>query len=279
MSDEILMPYRSRLNSLPLELRINIGEVPYQKGMEAPERREKVNELLKKYGIPCDTNIGTGTNRHIIKYDGYVVKIALDKEGVADNKQEWAIGESLQPHVAYPYEISKGGNMLVAEYVPAFSSFSEMMAYNSTIRKILSNWSERYLLGDVGITRVNFANWGLSGDGKPKCIDYAYIFPASLDLFKCICGNKTMTISNDFTSYKCTACNKRYEDRELRMRISQQERLRLFENVSGICMKEETEMHPVDPKYIKVDDNPDLPNPYETAINVAKHMGFGFDNL
>lgn len=277
MSDETLKLFRSRLNTLPLELKIKIGEIPYQKGMRPTSRRDKVIELLKEYNVPF-VEVGTGTNRFIIKYDGYAVKIALDKEGIADNKQEWVMSEALQPYVAYTHEISKGGNMLVATYAPAFTSYAEMMAYGSQIRKILSRWSGRYLLGDVGLTRINYANWGLSGDGRPLCIDYAYIFPASMDLFKCICGNKSMAVSNDFTSYQCTVCKKKYEDRDLRAKISQQERLRLFENVSGIMMKDESELHPVDQKYIKVDDNPDLPNPYETAINVAKHMGFRFDD-
>lgn len=282
MSTDNIRQFRSRLNTLPLELKIKIGEIPFQKGMLPSSRKNKVIELLKEYSIDF-LEIGTGTNRFIIKYDGYAVKIALDKEGIADNKQEWAICEALQPYVAYAHEISKGGHLLVATYAPAFTSHSEMYSYASTIKKILKEWGQRYLLGDVGLTRINYANWGLSPDGRPVCIDYAYIFPASLDLFKCIiCGNKTMTFyDTTFSSYKCTKCNKKYEDRELRSKISQQERLRLFENVSGIEMKSDVENHESDVKYIKRNQNPDFPDPYDTAMNVAQHWfenGINFYN-
>lgn len=268
---EFYEQFRSRLNALPIEFKCEIGEIPLQKGMRPTSRKEKAIELLKKYHIDY-VEIGTGTNRFIIKYDGYAVKIALDREGIADNKQEFAICEALMPNVAYAHEISKGGHLLVASYCPAFTTHNEMWSHNARIRQILMDWSKRYLLGDVGLTTYNYANWGLSPDGRPVCIDYAYIFPASLDLFKCICGNKSMTLDGNFSEYKCTKCGHKYQDRELRAKISHDERLRLFSSVSGIEMKDEFETHPVDPKYIKYDDNPDAPDPYDVAMDVYDHI-------
>lgn len=269
--------FRSRLNSLPLDLKCEIGELPLQKGMRPTSRKQKAIELLNNYSIKY-SEIGTGTNRFIVKYDGYALKIGLDHEGVADNIQEYAINDTL--NTVYPessakaYEISSGGHLLIAEYCPALTSSNEMWAYNSEIRAILTEWSKSFLLGDVGLTKHNYANWGISQTtGKIKCIDYAYIFPASMDLFKCICGNKTMTFASaDFSTYKCTRCGKLYQDRELRAKISSAERLRLFNNVRGIEMREEYEMHPVDLKYIKYDYNPDAPDPYDVAMNVVTHF-------
>lgn len=263
--------FRSRLNALPIDLKCAIGEIPLQKGMRPTSRKEMAIKLLDEYNIDY-VEIGTGTNRFIIKYDGYAVKIALDREGIADNKQEYAICEALMPNVAYAHEISDGGHLLVASYCPAFTTHNEMWAHNSKIRQILTDWSKRYLLGDVGLTTYNYANWGLSPDGRPVCIDYAYIFPASLDLFKCICGNKSMTLDGNFAEYKCTKCGHRYQDRELRAKISNDERVRLFSSVPGIKMTNEFEIHPVDPKYIKFTTKPDDPNPYDTAMNVATHF-------
>lgn len=264
--------FRSRLNALPVELKVKLGEVSFQKGMRASSRRDKVIELLTEYKIPFQ-NIGTGTNRHIVKYDGYVIKIALDREGVADNKQEWVMSELLKPHVADAYEISKGGHLLVASYAPAFTSIHEMLSYRSTIASILSEWGSRYLLGDVGLVKTNYANWGLNQNGKPVCIDYAYIFPVSMDLFKCVtCGSKSMALNNTYSEYKCMKCGATYEDRDLRCKISQDERLRLFENVTGITMTQEFEMHPIDDKYIIQDDNPDRPDPYEVADAVVQRL-------
>lgn len=162
---------------------------------------------------------------------------------------------------------------MVASYCPAFTTHNEMWSHNGAIRQILSEWSKRFLLGDVGLTQHNYANWGLAPGNRPVCIDYAYIFPASIDMFKCICGNRSMTFAKgDFSSYKCTKCNRIYEDRELRAKISRDERMRLFNNVQGIEMRQEYEVHPVDPKYIKINDNPDMPDPYTTAMDVSNHF-------
>ena len=39
--------FRSRLNSLPLEFKCEIGEIPLQKGLRATSRKEKVIEPSK----------------------------------------------------------------------------------------------------------------------------------------------------------------------------------------------------------------------------------------
>lgn len=262
----------SRLNTLPLDLKCEIAEVPLQKGMTPTSRRDKVISLLNQYRIEW-TELGTGTNRYIVKYDGFALKIALDQEGIADNKQEWAICKSLMPNVAKAHEISKGGHLLVASYCPAFSTANEMYSHRAEISKILTDWGKRYLLGDVGISSVNFANWGIAPGGRAVCIDYAYIFPVGVNVFKCICGNQSMEFaSGDFTKYRCTKCKKEYEDRELRAKISPEERSRLFKNVEGLEMREAVEEHPVNPKYINYDNNPDSPDPYSVAINVSDHI-------
>ena len=53
------------------------------------------------------------------------------------------------------------------------------------------------------------------------------------------------------------------------MRISQDERLRLFNNANGIVMTEAFEEHEVDPEYIKFDESPDSPDIYEAAVVVS----------
>lgn len=274
MADIRLKPFmfRSRLNQLPFELRVKLGEVSYQKQMFGTQRKELVISLLREYGIEF-TEIGTGTNRFIVKYDGYALKIALDKEGVADNKQEWVMSSALGSDVAEAFEISKGGHLLVAAYAPAFTSFSEMNSYAPKIRSILRKWSSRYLLGDVGLTSINYANWGLLNN-MPVCIDYAYIFPVSMDIFECICGNKDMKFTgSDFTTYQCTKCFKTYTDRELRARIPNDERMRLFANVTenGIVMHEATEQHEA-PEPPSTYVNPSAPDPVEVADTVVQWM-------
>lgn len=266
--------FRSRLNTLPIDLKMKIGEVVFQEGMLPTHRRDMVIGHLEKSGIQFN-NSGTGTNRHIIKYDGYAVKIALDIEGIADNRQEFAVCDALSPHVAYSHEISKGGHLLVASYCPAFTSYSEMYSYSHTIKNILSDWSKRHLLGDVGLTKKTFANWGLDPSGKPVCIDYAYLFPASLDLFMCFCGSKDIQFTDyTYSAYKCQKCNYEYKDQDLRMKVATtQERIRLFENVKGIIMREAYEQHPIESRYVLAETNPDAPDLYQSALNMTARYG------
>ena len=264
-----LRSFRSRIMALPFEARYKIGEVAYQKGMRATSRKNRVIEILKEYNVPF-TEVGTGTNRFIVRQDGFALKIALDKEGIADNKQEWVMSGMLAPNVATAHDISKGGHLLVADYAPAFTSYQEMSIYADQIRKILENWGSRFLLGDVGFNRVNYANWGMLG-GKPVCIDYAYIFPASMDLFKCNCGCKRMKFVDDtYSAYKCTDCGREYQDRELRCKISQDDRLKLFNSVEGLVMHNATEEHMVPEKYLPKNTDPDQPNPDLATINYVR---------
>lgn len=238
----MLYTYRSRLNQLPVDLKYDLGELTFQKGMLPPSRKSKAVELLHKYNIDF-VEVGTGTNRFIIKYEGYAVKIALDNDGVADNKQEYAISEGLGMGAAYSYDMSRGGHLLVAEYCPACTSYQEMFDHHGEIESILEDWNNKgYLLGDVGITRKNYANWGFRGN-HAVCIDYAYVIPASLYTFRCICGESDIAITdNTFTAYKCLSCGRVIEDSALRKRISPDVRLRMLENATrgSILMTEPT---------------------------------------
>ena len=273
----MIVKYRSRLAELPVEVRRGLSEVSYQIGMTPSARKERAMNVLKDHNIPFN-DVGTGTNRFIIRYDGYVIKIALDREGVADNKQEWVMSSLLAPHVAPAHEISKGGHLLVASYAPAFSSYQEFMAYRQEIIPILRAWGTRYLLGDVGITSINYANWGLLY-GKPVCIDYAYIFPVSMDVFTCICGCKEMQFTDEtFTTYKCAnpLCGIQYTDRDLRSKISQDERLKLFNNVSNNSIEINTPIleKDVPDQMINQEIDPDMPDPIEVKMRANDNWGF-----
>lgn len=282
--------YRSRLNSLPVDLKEEIAEYVLQWGMTATNRRLGILDTFKKHGIHVD-ELGTGTNRLIVRYQGYALKIALDNEGIDDNRQEWVMSERLYPHIARSHEISGGiiqkddgsmeiigGHLLVATYVPALSSYGEMMRYQTQIRRILELFSKDNLLGDIGINRKNFANWGLL-NGKPVCLDYAYVFPADMKLFKCTCGSDNLEIIRDtYSSYRCKKCQKVFTDSELRARISNQKRHQLFSKVEGISMTQEYETHEVDPKYTKEVKNKIIgPGDYDLmdiARNVSHYYGY-----
>lgn len=269
--EQEMRTFRSRLNTLPLDLKEKLGEVSYQKGMLPTSRRDRINELLNEYSIDF-MSLGTGTNRHIVKYDGFAIKIALDKEGIADNRQEWVMADKLAPDVAAAFEISKGGHLLVSEYAPAFISYGDMMLYRESIVKILTKWAKRFLIGDVGIIDKNYANWGINSRGKPVCIDYAYLFPTSMDIFRCICGNKAMAMDDTFSKYICTKCRREYSDAELRMMITQEERLQMFEKIPGLEMFKAEEQHLCEVTYHRENLNPDYPDPYQVAAGIAPYF-------
>ena len=258
----MLYTYRSRLNQLPIDLKYDLGELTFQKGMLPPSRKSKAVELLHKYNIDF-VEVGTGTNRFIIKYEGYAVKIALDNDGVADNKQEYAISEGLGMGAAYSYDMSRGGHLLVAEYCPACTSYQEMFDHHGEIEAILEDWNNKgYLLGDVGITRKNYANWGFRGN-HAVCIDYAYVIPASLYTFRCICGESDIAITdNTFTAYKCLSCGRVIEDSALRKRISPDVRLRMLENATrgSILMTEPTIVKELPDEMVDHTYSPDDPD-------------------
>lgn len=273
--------FRSRLNELPLQLKRDIALCTLQYGWNNIKRRQEMLNLLEDYKIDYK-DIGTGTNRFIIKYDGYVIKIALDQEGVNDNKQEWTIAYQLPrldpkvPDVALPYEISRGGHLLVADYAPAFTSYNEMIAnHRTTISNILKNWYKNgYLLGDVGIQSKNFANWGVI-NGKPVCIDYAYIFKASGTIFGCaICGCNELTLDNSFSTYQCPKCKKEFPDALLRARISDNARAMLFENSLSTKTIEMTDKEKDQMCSVKrpIVYDPDMPNLAESAWFATHHQ-------
>lgn len=267
--------FRSRINMLPMPLKMKIGELSEQYGLRPSSKREILLDALDKSKIEW-TEIGTGTNRFCFRHDSYVFKTALDLEGIADNAQEWAMTKRLK-NVPMTHEITRGRHLMVASYIPALTSFQDMQLYSTQIKEILSRWnSEGYLLGDVGIAAENYANWGALNK-KAYCIDSAYIFPATCNLFGCRCGNTRMIPSDGtYTSYKCTACGAIYTDRELRSRISSEERIKLFEDSTGLLLTQPLEEHEVDNSY-SYDDRQYAADEFQSALNLVQ--GKHFDGI
>ena len=256
--------YRSRLNALPENLKVDIAAVVHQWGMSASHRRDAILEAFNDYKTPVQ-ELGTGTNRLAVKYSNFALKIALDDEGIDDNRQEWVMSDRLKPGAAEAFEIScgivknndntfeiTGGHLLVADYVPALTSYGEMMLHQNEILAILSRWSKTCLLGDVGLTKKNFANWGMKGN-VIKCIDYAYVYPVDMSLFTCKCGSLNLEPERGkFTDYICKDCKTKYSASELRGRITNERRHEMFSHVIGLKMMKEYETFDVDEKYLHI---------------------------
>ena len=83
---------------------------------------------------------------------------------------------------------------------------------------------------------------------------------------------------DSFTTYQCTNmnCKMKYTDRDLRSKISQDERIRLFENVSNnaIEMTESVKDVDVDARLLDIDVDPDLPDPVQVNFSVNQQFGY-----
>lgn len=213
---------RSRiLELLPYDLRVDIELLSKQRSISNGEKQDELRKLLEKYHVSDAIPLGSGTNRYAIKLQGYVIKIATDKDGKIDNLKEFKMAKVLYPYVTKIYEVSENGTFLVAEYIQPFSSFGEMTQYADKIRKILGELSSQYLIGDVGITGVNYANWGLRvGSDEPVCLDFAYVYEVSSSLFTCSnCHGAVLVPNKDYTTLSCPACKKQFSFSEIRRKI------------------------------------------------------------
>jgi len=200
---------------LPEELRFQLELLSRKRNLINDERVEKILQLFRDFNIDNVIPLGLGTNRYAVKVDGYVIKIATDNDGKIDNFKEFKMSKRLYPYVTKTYEVSENGTILVAEYVSPFTSFSEMMMHANEIREILSKLSSTYLIGDVGITAKNYANWGLrTGNSQPVCLDFAYVYEVSSELFVCRKCGSMLIPDNDFKRLHCSNNTCKSEDVE-----------------------------------------------------------------
>lgn len=180
-------------------------------------------EALNKYDVEF-YELGPGTNRFAVLIDGYVFKIALDKDGIRDNWSEFSMAEELQPYVTKVYECN--GLIIVAEYVTAISK-EEFNNCKDEIRELLANLAQSYLLGDVGSITKNFMNWGYRSNRDLVILDFAYIYRIIGDEMICkgvskegkVCETM-LDYDQDFNNLVCPTCRKKYTFHEIRRRIS-----------------------------------------------------------
>ena len=209
---------------IPLDLRVQIELLSRRRDISNGEKQDELFKLLRQFEIKDIVQLGPGTNRYAFKLKGYVIKVATDHDGKIDNLKEFKMAKRLYPYVTKIYEVSENGTLLVAEYIQPFSSYAEMLTYADQIREILTKLSSVYLIGDVGVTSKNYANWGLRiGGNDPVCLDFAYVYEVSSELFLCRhCKNHAMLVPNrDFTELHCPApgCGKKYLFEDIRARI------------------------------------------------------------
>jgi len=182
------------------------------------DNNEKVNmilNLLQQYKKDF-IELGSGTNRLSILMDNYVFKIALDKWGMRDNANEFAMSHELQPYVIKTYETND--LIAVCEYVTLISR-EEFIERKPEIQKILAILAEGYLLGDVGTVPKNFCNWGYRDNGELVILDFAYIYRVRGDEVLCSSDGTILEYDENFYNLRCPKCNRKYSFMDVRRKI------------------------------------------------------------
>lgn len=212
--------FRSRIMQyFPMELLVKLYLISVNHDVNNNDKTPKIVELLKEYNVPF-TPLGNGTNRYGILVDGYAIKIALDNAGRMDNRREFRYAKKLYPYVVKVYECMENGLLAVFEYVTIFS-YDEYLENQEDMRDILSEISQRYLIGDIGVSQANYVNWGTRQDGQICIMDFAYIYSLSYRGFQCTCEDHgILEFDQDFNTLICPFCKKKWEFSDIRRRIS-----------------------------------------------------------
>lgn len=223
-TSEILKPgeikLRSRLKEIfPIECLLELDELTMNHTADTNTKSKVCDSILRKYGIKF-ASLGCGTNRYGIMVDGYCLKLAMDIDGKTDNKREFIYSRPLQPYVIKCYETFPNGLAAVFEYVQSFTATDHMVT-KAERRRILSEISKLFLIGDMGISDKNYANWGYrtTGDKEVVILDFAYIYSLSYRVFRCPCGGILNYDDQDYNYLRCPNCNKTYSFWDVRKRI------------------------------------------------------------
>lgn len=215
--------YRSiLLRYFPPDVCVELEKIRRNFSVTPQAKEEVLKDVLHKFKVPFRA-MGIGTNRCAVMVDGFIVKIALDTDGMIDNKREFLYSLALQPYVIKVYECNPTGLLSVCEYVYSLTKqkFDETEA-TPIMRKILKEISAQFFIGDVGITTANYGNWGIRIDTKEYVIlDFAYVYSVAYKIFQCSCSGEGMLYyDRDFVELICPLCGKHYTFGQIRKRIS-----------------------------------------------------------
>lgn len=250
----LLYPEKKVLRSLVLEfftpqMLLELEKLARTHSLSDNQKVDKIKDMLKKWDIPYNP-LGPGTNRLGIMVDGYVLKIALDGDGKIDNCREFIYSMQLQPYVIKCYEIAPNGIVGVFEYVEGFT-LDDFYKNQSRMREILKKIAANFLIGDVGISSVNYLNWGFRGE-EIVILDFAYIYSVKFKVFTCQCSpTSVLYYDKDFNTLICKNCKKAYDFRTIRKKISRKDQELEIGDVTkkGYVISSSEEEVPFDPNF------------------------------
>ena len=204
------------------DIYLELMKITMMSDIDNNEKGGYIKDLLRNNNIPFN-GLGSGTNRMAVQIDGYAVKIALDKDGMIDNRREMLYTRQLQPYVVKAYESTPNGLICVTEYVEIFT-LNEFHIHQDEMREILEIISEQFLIGDVGITGKNYVNWGTRNDGTICILDFAYIYSVKYNIFSCACSEEALLrYDSKFVNLVCPLCGRKYTFGEVRRKITRKQ--------------------------------------------------------
>ena len=230
----------------PDDLIVQLGALTQAHDVDNNTKTLDVIELLNQYHVPFSP-LGNGTNRYGILIDGYAVKIALDRAGVIDNQREYKYSEKLYPYVIKVFECNK--LIAVTEYVTIFEQ-QDYIDNQAKMREILHDITENFLAGDIGVSSINYVNWGMRPDGSITILDFAYIYDLSYRGFLCTCEDEgVLQYDNDYNYLVCPFCRRKWTFADIRKRISRKDELEEIGDIYqlGYVLRSAEEELPIDP--------------------------------
>ncbi len=254
-NEEILLHSMVKKHFSP-ELLFELDRLSMTRNVDNNTKGVVVNQILTAYNIPFKP-LGSGTNRYAVLIEDYVFKFALDEDGKTDNKREFIYSQAAQPYVIRFYECMANGLIGVCEYFEVFSEEDFFMTKNQIeMKKILKELSQIFLIGDVGIYKKNYTNWGYrQTDGKIGILDFAYCYKLSYQVFQCTCKDKGMLYYDEsYNQLICPFCNKKHTFWEVRKRIPKKQEQEEIGDLTtkGYTVRSEWERQPINPKFTEI---------------------------
>lgn len=222
----VLYPKEKTLHSLVLEIftpeqLLELESIRRNLVVSNNKKAAEIKRRLTEWNIPYST-LGPGTNRLGLLLEGWTIKIALDSDGEIDNKREFIYSMQLYPYVIKCYECVPNGLIAVFEYVEVFS-LDDFYKAQDRMREILKEIASGFLIGDVGISTINYMNWGHRGE-EVCILDFAYIYSVKFKTFACQCSaDALLHYDKDFNNLICPACGRKYSFKDIRKKISRKD--------------------------------------------------------
>jgi hypothetical protein len=138
------------------------------------------NQIMLKINRGYYRYVGSGSGRKVFDLgNGYVIKVAKNKAGIAQNKSEYKISSNDHSNLfAKVIQISNDSNLLIMEKADEINNIFYVFKYfNVTNKRELydlkefQNVKQKYnlLLGDFG----RKSSWGII-NGRPVIVDYGF---------------------------------------------------------------------------------------------------------